>query len=296
MSEFTQFNLITPLQSVIRQAGFQTPTPIQVQAIPHLLERRDLLGIAQTGTGKTAAFVLPILDRLSRESWGLRPGEASVLILAPTRELAAQIGASITTFGKPLPIRHAVVYGGVGQQLQVQAMSRGVHILVATPGRLLDLIGQGHIRLSNLRILVLDEADRMLDMGFIHDIRRIMALLPATRQTLLFSATMSGEVENLTHGILNDPVRVEVTPQATTVDRIEQKVLFVDKENKRALLKKLLEGDEIRRALVFTRTKHGADRVTEHLERYAIPAAAIHGNKSQSARERSLELFRSGEV
>ncbi|MBF0296567.1 MAG: DEAD/DEAH box helicase [Magnetococcales bacterium] len=296
MSEFAKLNLIPSLQSVIVQAGYQSPTPIQSQAIPHLLEGHDLLGIAQTGTGKTAAFVLPILNRLCSDPRRLRPGEASVLILTPTRELAAQIGTCIEIFGKPLLLKHAVVFGGVGQYLQTRIMSKGVHILVATPGRLLDLINQGHIRLSNLRIFVLDEADRMLDMGFIHDVRRVIALLPVNRQTMLFSATMPMEVEHLTKEILNEPVRIEVTPQSTTVEKVVQKVLFVTRENKRALLKKLLEADEIRRALVFTRTKHGADRVTEHLERNAIPATAIHGDKSQNARERSLDLFRRGEV
>ncbi|MBF0182284.1 MAG: DEAD/DEAH box helicase [Magnetococcales bacterium] len=296
MSEFAKLHLIPSLQTVIQQAGYQSPTPIQAQAIPHLLEGHDLLGIAQTGTGKTAAFVLPILNRIGGDPRRLRPGEASVLILTPTRELAAQIGTSIEMFGKPLQLKHAVVFGGVGQFLQTKIMSKGVHILVATPGRLLDLINQGHIRLSNLRIFVLDEADRMLDMGFIHDVRRIIALLPASRQTMLFSATMPTEVEVLTREILKDPVRIEVTPQSTTVEKVVQKVLFVTKENKRALLKKLLEADDIRRALVFTRTKHGADRVTEHLERNAIRAAAIHGDKSQNAREKSLDMFRRGEV
>ncbi|MEO5344762.1 MAG: DEAD/DEAH box helicase [Magnetococcus sp. YQC-9] len=296
MSEFNQLNLVSSLRTAIQQAGYQTPTPIQSEAIPHLLDGRDLLGIAQTGTGKTAAFVLPILNRLVSQPRRPRSGEANVLILTPTRELASQIGATIETFARLLPIRHTVIFGGVGQHLQAKAMSKGVHILVATPGRLLDLINQGIVRLSSLHVFVLDEADRMLDMGFIHDIRRIMALLPETRQTLLFSATMPPEVEELTRGILNDPVRVEVTPQSTTVEKVEQKVLFVNKENKRALLKKILEQQDIQRALVFTRTKHGADRVTEHLERNAIPAMAIHGNKSQGAREKSLELFRRGEV
>ncbi|MBF0260305.1 MAG: DEAD/DEAH box helicase [Magnetococcales bacterium] len=296
MSEFNQLNLVSSLRTAIQQAGFQIPTPIQSQAIPHLLDGRDLLGIAQTGTGKTAAFVLPILNRLVSQPRRPRAGEASVLILTPTRELASQIGASIEAFAGTLPIRHTVIFGGVGQFPQAKAMSRGVHILVATPGRLLDLINQGIVRLSSLQVFVLDEADRMLDMGFIHDIRRIIALLPAERQTLLFSATMPAEVEELTKGILRDPVRVEVTPQSTTVEKVDQKVLFVNKENKRALLKKILEQQDIHRALVFTRTKHGADRVTEHLEKNAIPAMAIHGNKSQSAREKSLELFRNGEV
>ncbi|GAB0056251.1 ATP-dependent RNA helicase RhlE [Candidatus Magnetaquicoccaceae bacterium FCR-1] len=296
MSEFNQLNLVSSLRTAIQQAGFQAPTPIQSQAIPHLLDGHDLLGIAQTGTGKTAAFVLPILNRLISQPRRPRAGETTVLILTPTRELASQIGATIEAFSATLPIRHTVIFGGVGQYLQAKAMSRGVHILVATPGRLLDLINQGIVRLASLQVFVLDEADRMLDMGFIHDIRRVIALLPADRQTLLFSATMPPEVEELTKGILRDPVRVEVTPQSTTVEKVDQKVLFVNKENKRALLKKILEQQDIQRALVFTRTKHGADRVTEHLEKNAIPAMAIHGNKSQSAREKSLELFRNGEV
>lgn len=297
MSDFAQLNLLSPIQSAIRQIGYQTPTPIQIQAIPPLLEGRDLLGIAQTGTGKTAAFALPILHRLAANRRRAGPRGARSLILTPTRELASQIEESFRTFGKNLSMFRALIFGGVGQTPQVRAMSRGVDILVATPGRLLDLMEQGHVRLDALEVFVLDEADRMLDMGFIHDIRKVIAKLPPDRQTMLFSATMPAEIAVLAEGLLKDPARVEVAPQATTVERVEQKVLFVDKADKRKLLRSLLEGEGIQRALVFTRTKHGADRVVRELETESLGGiAAIHGNKSQSAREKALGMFRTGEV
>ncbi|MBF0162738.1 MAG: DEAD/DEAH box helicase [Magnetococcales bacterium] len=304
MSDFAQFNLLAPIQTALAEAGYFLPTPIQEQAIPRLMSGADLLGIAQTGTGKTAAFALPILDRLGRHrernSHTTRHKPLArttrVLILAPTRELASQIDASFAKYGRHLRISRAVVYGGVGQYSQVRAMERGVDILVATPGRLIDLIQQRHIVLDTLEVLVLDEADRMLDMGFIHDIRRIIALLPEKRQTLLFSATMPKEIALLAEGLLRDPARVEVTPPASTVDRVKQKVLFVDKSNKRHLLHAILSQEEVRRALVFTRTKHGADKVTRDLEIGNIRAAAIHGNKSQGAREKALSDFRAGHV
>ncbi|MBF0462967.1 MAG: DEAD/DEAH box helicase [Magnetococcales bacterium] len=304
MSDFSKFNLLSPLETALTEAGYFIPTPIQEQSIPILMAGRDLLGIAQTGTGKTAAFALPILDRLGRHRGagpqGTRhkalPRNARVLILTPTRELASQIDASFAKYGRYLRMSRAVVYGGVGQQPQVRAMERGVDILVATPGRLLDLINQRHVFLDKLEIFVLDEADRMLDMGFINDIRRIVALLPTERQTLLFSATMPKDIAQLAEGLLRDPVRVEVTPPASTVDKVNQKVLFVDKSNKRHLLHAILVQEDVHRALVFTRTKHGADKVTNELELRNIRAVAIHGNKSQGAREKALSDFRAGHV
>ncbi|MEO5377549.1 MAG: DEAD/DEAH box helicase [Magnetococcus sp. DMHC-6] len=296
VSDFSSLNLLSPIQNSLRKAQHTQPTPIQAEAIPHLLLGRDLLGIAQTGTGKTAAFALPILDRLARNRRKLVPKSARVLILTPTRELASQIVASINTYSQNLSLYCTVIYGGVSQNPQVRAMSRGVDILVATPGRLLDLMGQGHVRLNQLETFVLDEADRMLDMGFIVDIRRIIDHLPPERQTMLFSATMPTEIASLAATLLRDPVRVEVTPSASTVELIDQRVLFVEKGDKRHLLKTLLMNESILRALVFTRTKRGADRVTQHLEENAINASAIHGDKSQSARERALEEFRRGRV
>ncbi|MEO5353663.1 MAG: DEAD/DEAH box helicase [Magnetococcus sp. XQGC-1] len=305
MSDFSKFNLLSPIQTALTEAGYFVPTPIQEQTIPLLMAGRDLLGIAQTGTGKTAAFALPILDKLGRHRdrsapqphrHKALPRSTRVLILTPTRELAAQIDASFAKYGRHLRLSRALVYGGVGQQPQVRAMERGVDILVATPGRLIDLINQRHVLLDKLEFFVLDEADRMLDMGFIHDIRRIVALLPENRQTLLFSATMPKDIAALAEGMLRDPARVEVTPPSSTVDRVEQKVLFVDKPNKRHLLHSILVQEEVLRALVFTRTKHGADKVTSDLESRNIRAVAIHGNKSQGAREKALSDFRLGHV
>ena len=296
MTTFSELGLIDPLVRAVEAEGYQTPTPIQVQSIPPLLAGRDLLGCAQTGTGKTAAFALPLLQRLSTEvrTTGLR--HVRVLVLAPTRELAHQIQDSFRTYGRNLPLKSTVIYGGVGQNPQVKAMQAGVDVLVATPGRLWDLMGQGHVKLDRLEAFVLDEADRMLDMGFIHDVRRIVAKLPARRQTMLFSATMPTEILHLTATLLHDPVRVEVTPVASTAERIEQRVLFVRQADKRALLEHLLADPAVERALVFTRTKHGANRVAEHLEHASVPAQAIHGNKSQNARQRALDEFKSGRV
>ncbi len=290
---FAELRLDPSILSAVTAAGFVHPTPIQEQAIPPLLEGRDVLGVAQTGTGKTAAFALPILQRLARAR---RPskGRARVLILTPTRELAIQIDEQFAGFGAELDVSHTVIFGGVGQNPQVRAMSRGVDVLTATPGRLLDLIGQGHIRLDEVGILVLDEADRMLDMGFVHDVRRVVALLPDERQTLLFSATMPEAITKLSRTLLTDPVRVEVTPPATTVERIEQSVLMVEKSNKTKLLASVLERPGIDRALVFSRTKHGANRIVKQLDRVGIAADAIHGNKSQSARQRALAAFKDG--
>ena len=293
---FTSLDLIEPIQRAVRAEKYTTPTPIQAQAIPHLLQGRDLMGCAQTGTGKTAAFALPILQRLTNDARPPRPRSPRVLILTPTRELAAQIRDSFAVYGRHLRLSHTVIYGGVGQNPQVRALSRGVDILVATPGRLLDLMNQGHLRLSNVEIFVLDEADRMLDMGFLPDVRKTIAALPRKRQTLFFSATMSAAIVNLASSLLTDPVRVSVAPRRPTAENIEENVMFVQKADKPALLRELLGDDAIGRALVFTRTKHGANKVVKHLERSRIVANAIHGNKSQSARTQALEGFRSGRV
>ena len=293
-STFNDLSLIEPIRRALATENYTQPTPIQTQAIPHLLAGRDLLGIAQTGTGKTAAFGLPILQRLFEDKTPAGPKGVRALILTPTRELAIQIGDSFRTYGKHLHLRQALVYGGVGQKPQVNAIARGVDILVATPGRLLDLMGQGHIRLDAVQIFVLDEADRMLDMGFIHDVRRIAKAIRSPHQSLLFSATMPNDIADLAGSMLKDPVRVEVTPVSSTVELVDQRVLFVDNGNKRALLTALLGEPGIERVLVFTRTKHGANKVAEHLERSQINADAIHGNKTQGARQRALENFRSG--
>jgi ATP-dependent RNA helicase RhlE len=295
-SSFSELALIEPLQRALSAENYERPTPIQAQAIPHLLAGRDVLGVAQTGTGKTAAFALPILQRLASARVAPAPKSARALILTPTRELALQIDESFRAYGRHLPLRRAVIFGGVGQQPQVAAMARGVDILVATPGRLLDLMNQRHVRFDGLAILVLDEADRMLDMGFIRDVKRIIAALPAERQTLLFSATMPGDIAALAQNVLRSPVRVEVTPVSSTVERIDQRVLFVDGASKRPLLAEVLRDPAIVRALVFARTKHGADRIAKDLAKSRVEAAAIHGNKSQSARQRALESFRGGRV
>ncbi len=299
MSSFSELGLTESILRAVRAENYETPTPIQAQAIPHLLAGRDLLGCAQTGTGKTAAFALPMLQRLAAaDATGRRPPagarRARSLVLTPTRELAIQIAESFRLYGRHLGLRQALVFGGVGQQPQVDALARGVDILVATPGRLLDLMEQGYLGLDRLETFVLDEADRMLDMGFIHDIRRVIAVLPEKRQTLFFSATMPADIARLAARILRDPVEVTVTPVASTAERIDQHVLFVDRANKRALLAALLADRAIGRALVFTRTKHGANRVAEDLAKSRISAEAIHGNKSQSARQRALENFRAG--
>jgi len=293
-TSFSELALIEPIQRALAAEKYDTPTPIQAQAIPHLLAGRDLLGIAQTGTGKTAAFGLPILQRLFQDKAPAGPKGARALILTPTRELAIQIAESLRTYGRHLHLRQALVYGGVGQRPQVDSLARGVDILIATPGRLLDLMGQGHVRLDRLSIFVLDEADRMLDMGFIRDVRRIAATMPQRRQSLLFSATMPGDIAELAGSMLHDPIKVAVTPVASTVELIDQRVLFVETANKRALLTAMLSDPGIGRALVFTRTKHGANRVAEQLGRSQINAEAIHGDKAQNARQRALANFRSG--
>ena len=294
---FEQLNLMKPLLDSVTECGYDQPTPIQRETIPAVLEGRDVLGCAQTGTGKTAAFALPILQRLST---GAKPhmGKRTIrtLILTPTRELAMQIYENFQAYGKRLPLRACVIFGGVNQQSQVQKLRAGVDILVATPGRLNDLIGQGFIVLDHIEIFVLDEADRMLDMGFIHDVRKVIALLPQKRQTLFFSATMATEVEKLAMGILTSPVNVKVDPVTSTVDAIEQCVYMVDKVNKKLLLAELLNSDEVENALVFTRTKHGADRVVRELMRLNIRSLAIHGDKSQAARQDALAQFKSGKT
>jgi len=275
--------------------GYSVPTPIQEQAIPPLLEGRDLLGCAQTGTGKTAAFALPILQQILDHSTPGRPVIRS-LVLCPTRELASQINQCFTDYARHMRCKSMVVFGGVSQRPQVNALRRGVDILVATPGRLLDLHEQGFIRLDNVEFLVLDEADRMLDMGFIHDLRKILKLLPRKRQNLLFSATLPKNIQSLASNLLHNPVRVEITPQATTVEAIEQRLMFVAKADKRRLLTHLIRELKPSRALVFSRTKHGANRIVKNLDRDGIEALAIHGNKSQGARERALRRFRSGDL
>ena len=295
---FEDLALVEPIRRALKDEGYATPTPIQAQAIPQLLAGQDLLGIAQIGTGKTAAFALPILQRLaaSRGQAGLQRKTARCLVLTPTRELALQIGDSFRAYGRHLGLRSLVIFGGVGQNPQVAGMARGVDILTATPGRLLDLLGQGHLRLDAIETVVLDEADRMLDMGFIHDVKKIVALLPKQRQTLLFSATMPSAIARLAAGILRDPVRVEVTPPSTTVELIEQRVAFVERAGKREMLCAMLRDRALARVLVFTRTKHTANRVAEQLTRAGFSAEAIHGNKSQGARQRALEGFRAGHV
>ncbi len=293
---FSDLHLIEPLHRALRAEQYEKPTPIQAQAIPHLLAGRDLLGIAQTGTGKTAAFALPILQRLAENRAVPRAKSARALILTPTRELAIQIGDSFRAYGRHLHFRQALVFGGVGQKPQVEALARGVDILIATPGRLLDLMGQGHVRFDGLSVFVLDEADRMLDMGFIHDVKRVAAALPRERQTLLFSATMPNDIAQLADKILRSPVKVEVTPVASTVELIDQRVLFVEGADKRSLLAEILRDPEVARALVFARTKHGADRIADQLARGNVHAAAIHGNKSQGQRQKALESFRVGRV
>ncbi len=293
---FDQLGLAEPLLRALAAAGYTTPTPIQAQAIPALLKGRDMLGLAQTGTGKTAAFTLPILQQLSAEKVHLAPKSARVLILAPTRELAVQIGESVKAYGRNQHLRHAVILGGVSQGPQVRALARGVDILIATPGRLMDLMNQRHVRLDKVTHMVLDEADRMLDMGFIRDVRKIVAALPARRQSLLFSATMPAEVAKLASEMLHNPQRVEVTPQRVTVERVEQTVYHVATPDKRPLLENLLQDETLSRVIVFTRTKHRANRVAEQLEKAGIAADAIHGNKSQNARQRALSAFRNGQA
>ena len=292
--EFKEFDLGPEILSAVADMGYVEPTPIQQQAIPPVSEGRDLLGCAQTGTGKTAAFALPILQRLWREQAGGHPLKA--LILTPTRELALQIYENFCAYGKNLPLRSCVVFGGVSQNPQTEQLKKGVDVLIATPGRLLDLMGQGFISLGQVEVFVLDEADRMLDMGFIPDVRRITGKLPARRQTLLFSATMPSEIARLAQRLLRDPVEINVSPVSRPVELIQQRVYLVDKENKAKLLTHLIKTTPIPQALVFTRTKHGADRVTRYLNREGITAQSIHGDKSQNNRQRALQNFKDWKI
>ena len=293
---FNDLNLIAPILKALETEGYSTPTPIQEQSIPILLARKDLLGCAQTGTGKTAAFAIPILQILHEEHAERTHKNIKVLVMTPTRELAIQIGESFGAYGRNLRLRHTVIFGGVPQGAQVQALNRGVDILIATPGRLLDLMNQGYINIKDISIFVLDEADRMLDMGFIHDVKRVVAKLPHKRQTLFFSATMPSEIQKLANTILTNPEKVEVTPESTTAETVVQSVYFVDKKDKKSLLNYILEDKAIVRALVFTRTKHGADKVVKDLEKANVKAAAIHGNKSQNARQRALNDFKDSRI
>ncbi len=286
---FEQLDLISPILKALQEEGYTSPTPIQEQSIPIVLKGKDLLGCAQTGTGKTAAFSIPILQKLYKtdKNKGIK-----ALVLTPTRELAIQIDESFNSYGRFTGVRHAVIFGGVPQKSQTDALRRGVDVLIATPGRLLDLINQGFISLKTLEFFVLDEADRMLDMGFIHDIKRILPLLPKKRQTLFFSATMPPEIAKLANTILFQPEKVEVAPVSSTVDMIQQSVYFVDKKDKNHLLLSLLKNPEIESVLIFTRTKHGADKLAKLLVKEGTEAAAIHGNKSQNARQRALNSFK----
>lgn len=306
--EFKLLHIIEPILRALHEEGYRTPTPIQAQAIPVLLKGRDLLGVAQTGTGKTAAFAIPALQILTeldeqtrsenRSDKKYKPKRRGIrcLILTPTRELAIQIDDSIKAYGRHLKLSSTVIFGGVSQGAQTNALRRGVDIVVATPGRLLDLMDQGHVHLDNIEIFVLDEADRMLDMGFVRDVQKIIAELPSNRQSLFFSATMPPAIVKLSEDILYDPVRVEVTPVSSTVDLIEQALYYVEKSKKQALLMHVLEENDIQTALVFTRTKHGADGVVRTLNRNHIKAEAIHGNKAQNARQRALNNFKEGKI
>jgi ATP-dependent RNA helicase RhlE len=293
---FTTLGLSKPVLDALAHANYSTPTPIQRQAIPTVLTGRDLLGIAQTGTGKTAAFVLPSLDRLAANRTYLKPGQVRMLVLAPTRELAAQIAASARAYGRFMKLTVGVIFGGVPNHKSVREVSRGVDVLIATPGRLLDLIDQRALSLRELEILVLDEADQMLDLGFIHALKRIVSLVPAKRQTLFFSATMPKAIKELADRYLTNPAEVSVTPAATTVERIDQSVTMVNQAEKTALLTIFLQSHPMERTLVFSRTKHGADKIVRMLEAAGVRAGAIHGNKSQPQRERAIAAFKSGEM
>lgn len=289
-------SLIEPLQRAVAEEGYTEPTPIQQQAIPHLLEGRDLLGCAQTGTGKTAAFTLPLLQEMTQTKKTAAGGRPRALILTPTRELAAQIGESIATYGRHLNIKHTVIFGGVGQNPQIQKLRRGLDVVVATPGRLLDLMNQGHLHLDRIELFILDEADRMLDMGFIPDVRRVIAKLPKKRHSLFFSATMPPVVEKLAKELLHKPAQITIDPGKPTVERIAQKMMFVDRENKDSLLIDLIGEHDMDKVIVFTRTKHGANKVVKKLGAAGIGAAAIHGNKSQTARTTALHQFKTGQL
>jgi len=293
---FESLGVAEPILRALAAENYTIPTPIQTRAIPALLSGRDLLGIAQTGTGKTAAFGIPLLQKLSIGHVPPQARQAKALILAPTRELAVQIEESLRTYGRFLNLKMTVILGGVNQNTQVRNMSKGVDILVATPGRLLDLVQQKHVRLDAVTSFIVDEADRMLDMGFIRDVRKLVAMLPRDRQSMLFSATMPDDIVKLTHDMLRTPERIEIAPQGRTADRITQKLYIVPMPQKRQMLSELLKDVAMNRVIVFTRTKHGANRVAEHLSRTGVVAEAIHGNKSQNARQRALDQFRSGKA
>jgi ATP-dependent RNA helicase RhlE len=293
---FENLNLIEPILRALETEGYTNPTPIQEQAIPVVLNKQDLLGCAQTGTGKTAAFAIPILQLLHAEKQTRGPRPIKGLVLTPTRELAIQIGESFMAYGEHTGLSHLVVFGGVSQVPQVNALRHGIDILIATPGRLLDLMNQRYIHLQDISMFVLDEADRMLDMGFIHDVKKVIAKLPTKRQTLFFSATMPDEISRLADTILTNPVRVEVTPVSSTAEKIKQAIYFVEKADKPSLLMHILKDAAIQSVLVFTRTKHGADKVAKYLNRADVYAEAIHGEKSQNARQRALSLFKTGQV
>jgi len=293
---FTNLGLSEPLLKAVKEQGYDTPTPIQQKAIPVVIEGKDVLAAAQTGTGKTAGFTLPLLERLSRTKPNMQKKQIRALVLTPTRELAAQVAESIKTYGKHMSYTSTVIFGGVGINPQLATIRKGVDIVIATPGRLLDIAGQKGIDFSALECLILDEADRMLDMGFIHDIKKLMKLMPQKRQTLLFSATFSPEIKTLASGLLKNPVLVEVARQNKTADQISQVVHFVDKGRKRELLSQLIKAKDWRQVLVFTRTKHGANKLTKQLEEYGISASAIHGNKSQGARTKALASFKANEI
>jgi len=293
---FSDFNLIKPIKKALQDVGYTEPTPIQMQAIPPLLAGRDLLGCAQTGTGKTAAFSLPIIQHIAMNRRTRRSGVVRALIVTPTRELAAQIYQNMEMYSRHLDVNSTVIFGGVGQGPQVKSLNRGVDILVATPGRLLDLIDQGHIDLQKLEIFVLDEADRMLDMGFIHDIRKILAHLPEKRQTMFFSATLPPNIVKLAKSMVSNPVRIDVTPEKPVIESIDQRLMLVDMKEKSNVLMNILMDEEVRKALVFTRTKHGANKLVKLLGRADIRAEGIHGNKSQTARTAALAAFKAGSV
>lgn len=297
-NRFDALPLAAPLQQVLKELGYEEPSPIQAQAIPILLQGKDLLGCAQTGTGKTASFALPILQQLHERRKTVRPKACRALVLAPTRELAGQVGKSFATYGKLVKFRQTLIYGGVGSVPQINAMRNGVDVLVATPGRLLDLIDQRHVDLSQVEFFVLDEVDRMLDMGFLRDVKRIISLLPSRRQSLFFSATLAPNIVELAQTILKDPARVSITPETTTAEKIEQRICFLNREYKRPLLEQLLreqfEAKEQKLTIVFSRTKHGANKLAKSLNAAGYPSEAIHGDKSQSQREKALERFKKG--
>ncbi len=294
MSAFKSLNLPAQILSAITKQGYKEPTPIQASAVPLLMKGVDLIGIAQTGTGKTAAFSWPLITRLTQSKVKARPKHVRALILTPTRELASQIEANIKTYSHGMNLKQGVIFGGVGKKAQINLMKQGCDILIATPGRLLDLMNEGYVKYDQLEVFILDEADRMLDMGFIHDLKKIMKVLPAKKQTMLFTATMPKTIVGLANSILKNPKRVEVTPENSTVEKIDQKVFMVDKLDKLRLLKNVLQDKSIKSALVFTRTKHGADRIVKELKKVGVESNAIHGNKSQNARERALKSFKEG--